>query len=164
MRRSVKWWIIGICIGMCIPALIYLRLRPHYTENEMRNAQAMGEDVATYHDVRALYKQVFKTHRLSLQELEQAQSRLAHHTMNTRMITVTTLTLCDDPAVKPHVLALIRKGLTDQDARVRYKALIGLRRQHDPQLQSAAQQLAQDPQDYVREEALSILGVTAGSK
>ena len=166
MNRILKRWIIGICIGMCIPAIVYVvHNYIHRNDKYVGVAHMLGVDVDTWADVNRLYEKAAFQHKLASHEIDREQTWLAHGNREVRERALVGLRYCTDPSVRPRATALIRTRLDDGEPALRLKAITMLMRVNDPNLATDVGRMVKDPVDYVRIGAMDALGSTStGSK
>ncbi len=157
MKTPIKVWIVGICIGLCLPALYFLGQGSRYSSSDIHVAKTLGEDVESMVQARDLHDKVLTSHTMSQSEIEQAKRLMTHKNPDVRLRVVMCLKDCTDPAAQPGAVSLLEQSTLDTDGSVRYKALKGLSRQKDPQIKKYAEKLTQDSDPEVREVSKAIL-------
>lgn len=166
MNKSVKRWIIGVCVGMCIAAAAYIgNGYRHRNDKYARMAHVLGVDLDTWGDINRAYDKVAMRHTMSSREIDQEAVWLASSNREVRARALVSLLYCSDPSVRQQVVALIRTRLNDEEPGLRVKAIKDLKKLDDPNLSDDVGRLLQDPTEYVRTAARQALGTeTAGGK
>ncbi len=152
-----KQWLPALPVALLIAGMLWLRFLHPTGDNSVPLARSLGVDVNSLVDANRLYEASARTHTLYEQDFARAQKLLTSSSPVIRARAVLIFTNCTDPAVKSKAIAIVRGAASDPDGAVRYKVMNGLRQMQDPDVRSVAQQLVNDPVDYVREEAKAVL-------
>ncbi len=158
MQPSGKRWIIGICIGMCITALIYIGISRNRSYREKaRLANALGTDTESFIKLTEMNKKAGTQHTLSTEELQEVGRLLKSPSRNIRLRAMEILQFCTDPAVKPTSITLLKTMVDDKEPLLRSLALRALLRKKDPDVLASAQKQSEDVDPNVRKQAADLL-------
>ena len=157
VRYYLKLWLPVMPVVLLIAGMLWVRFYHAPYQNSIWQAAALGVDVSTLVDANRFYDQSAQSHILYAQDLAHAQKLMTSSSPVIRARAMLIFTNCTDPSIKSKAIATVRSAAGDQEPAVRYKVIAGLRQLKDPDVRSVAQQLENDPVDYVREEAKAAL-------
>lgn len=163
MNKITKRWIIGICIGLCIPAIFFIYTNYIQHKEDSRLAKALGEDTESLVKAKALHEKAVHDHTLSDAEMLDAKHLIVHKNRDIRMRTMMALQSCSDPKVRPQALQLLHLCVEDKEPGIRSKLLQVLTHQNDPDLPTIAAKLVQDTDPEVHDAAKAALSSASPS-